>query len=124
MDPDDIIRQVDEADQAAVNREIQRLNKKRSNFKGSFTRSVNSLKVLITNAKGENETFDRTATEPINRERDKLEIRYERLQRLHDRMYDLVTNQGDLATINDQRTESETLYNQSIKSIGTLVSNC
>ena len=59
-DPDDIIRDIDETNQDTCNREIVRLLRKKRGLKSSFTRSVNSLGVLVTNAKGEN-TFDRSA---------------------------------------------------------------
>ena len=118
MDVDDIIRDIDETNQDSCNREIVRLLRKKRGLKSSFTRSVNSLGVLVTNAKGEN-TFDRSAVDPINREREKLETRYERLQRLHDRCVQ-IASQADLATMTGYVTETTTAYDAAIRDIGVL----
>ena len=119
QDPDDIFRVIDETNQGTCNQEITRLLRKRRGLKSSFTRSVNSLAVLITNARGENDTFDRSANQPINRERERLETRYERLQRLNDRCVALAAP-GDLQTMQGYVTEATTAYDATIKEIGVL----
>ena len=90
-DPDGIIRQINEADGNACQAEIKRLWQKRKGYLTAFNLSCRGLEMLMNSAKGAHGVFDRSpgTHQAIERERERLEQRYERLQLLHRRVFEL-----------------------------------
>ena len=88
QDPDDIFRDIDLDDQDVIDDETIRLNKKRRGFRASFTSIVNSTNNLITASRGDNGAVDKSQAnkDALQRAREKLEVRYEKLQTLNNRM--------------------------------------
>ena len=78
---DDIIRQIDEQDAPACATEITRIKRKRRGYITAFNRSVKAFTSLIDSTRGEGGIFDRSPGKQgaIARERERLEIRYEKL---------------------------------------------
>ena len=132
QDPDDIFRDIDLDDQDAINDETIRLNKKRRGFRASFTSIVNSINNLITASRGTNGTVNRSQAnkDALQRAREKLEVRYEKLQTLDNRM--MVITQDLEQEENDQFKAREAglfqncinntdeRYNQVVRDLTTL----
>jgi len=87
QDPDDIFRDIDLDDEEEVADENGRLIKKRKGYRSNFTLSVNSINNLITASRFENGTVKKSQAnkEALLRAREKLEVRYEKLQALNNR---------------------------------------
>ena len=87
QDPDDIFRDINLEDEDAINEENARLIKKRKGYRSNFTLSVNSINNLITASRFENGTVNKSQAnkEALLRAREKLEVRYEKLQALNNR---------------------------------------
>ena len=87
QDPDDIFRDIDLDNQDDVNEENHRLIKKRKGYRSNFTLSINSINNLITASRFENGTVNKSQAnkEALLRAREKLEVRYEKLQALNNR---------------------------------------
>ena len=90
-DPDDIFRAINEDDAEKVAGEFNRLVPKLRAFKSHHTAASNVLANLIKATVGENNTFDRTPGNQaaIERAREKLEVRYEKLERCYHRLSSL-----------------------------------
>ena len=88
QDPDDILRDINLNDEDEVDKENCRLTKKRRGFRSSFTSIVNSINNLITASRGTNGTVNRSQANKnaLQRAREKLEVRYEKLQTLNNRL--------------------------------------
>ena len=84
---DEIFKEIDEDDAAARDAEITRLIRSRRGYKSSFTRSANALTVLVESSQ-HNGLLDRSKStqEAISRERERMEVRYEKLQTLNTRI--------------------------------------
>ena len=87
QDTDDIFRDIDIDNDDDVNEEIHRLTRKRIGFRASFTSIVNSINNLIIASRGDNGTVNKSQAnkEALLRAREKLEVRYEKLQTLYNR---------------------------------------
>ena len=138
QDPDDIIRlDVDASDGMQCVNEIDRLVNKRRGFKASYSQAINSLASLVNATRGPNGTFDRTpgTMEAIQRQRTRLETRFEKLQTLNNRCLELVpapfqNDQGEL-TAEEVTTLTETFvtesnnaqakFNQAVEAMGKLM---
>ena len=90
-DPDDIFRAINEDDEEKVAGDFNRLVPKLRAFKSHHTAACNILANLIKATVGENNTFDRTPANQtaIERAREKLEVRYEKLERCYNRLISL-----------------------------------
>ena len=88
MDPDDIIRDVNEESEADCAAEITRLKRKRKGFRAAFTEILNIIDRLITASQGADNRINRSEDNrmAIQRAFEKLELRYEKLQKLNHRV--------------------------------------
>ena len=110
-DPDDIFRAINEDDEEKVAGEFNRLVPKLRAFKSHHTAASNVLANLIKATVGENNTFDRTPGNQaaIERAREKLEVRYEKLERCYYRLLSL--SRSDKNT-NDVEAEYQKLQDK------------
>ena len=132
QDPDDIFRDITLNDQGEVDEENCRLTKKRRGFRSSFTSIVNSINNLITASRGTNGTVNKSQAnkDALQRAREKLEVRYEKLQTLNNRLmvitqdtaqeendYVYAREEGAYQVIIDNTDER---YNQVVRDLTTL----
>ena len=126
QDPDDIFRDNDLDNQDDVNEENIRLVRKRKAYRSNFTLSVNSTNNLITASRGENGTIDKSQAnkEALLRAREKLEIRYEKLQTLNNRQLvitqDEETDEREAGTYQANIDNAAERYNQVIRNLTQL----
>ena len=126
QDPDDIFREIDLEDQDAIDEENARLIKKRKGYRSNFTLSVNSINNLITASRGDNGTLDKSQAnkEALLRAREKLEIRYEKLQYLNNRQLvitqDEETDEREAGTYQANIDNAAERYNQVIRNLTQL----
>ena len=127
QDPDDIFRDIDLENEDEVNEENARLIKKRKGYRASFTSIVNSINNLITASRGENGAIDKSQgnKEALQRAREKLEIRYEKLQTLNNRQLVItqdveVENVRDAGVYQTNIDNTDERYNQVIRDLAKL----
>ena len=91
QDPDDIYRVIDEDKEDQRTAEVARLFPKLRALKGHFTAAYNILSNLITATRGVDNTFDTSSgnQNAIERAREKLELRFEKLERCFNRILTL-----------------------------------
>ena len=132
QDPDDIFRDIDLDNQDDVLEENHILVKKRKSYRSNFTLSVNSINNLITASRGDNGALNKSQAnkDALQRAREKLEIRYEKLQTLNNRLMIITNDQAQEE--NDQvyaREEgayqiiidnTDERYNQVVRDLTTL----
>ena len=84
MDQDDIIRELDEESATECAAEITRLKRKRKGFKAAFTEILNIIDRLITASTGADNKVNRSEDNrlAIQRAFEKLELRYEKVQKI------------------------------------------
>ena len=84
MDPDDIIRNIDESVLADCAAEIEKLKRKRHGLKAAFTQILNVIDKSIQASLGPNNKINRSESNRLTIERafDKLEQRYEKLEKV------------------------------------------
>ena len=87
-DPDDILREINEESEAETAAEITRLKRKRKGFRAAFTEILNIIDRLITASKGADNRINRSEDNRLALQRafEKLELRYEKLQKLNHRV--------------------------------------
>ena len=98
-DSDDIYRQIDEENEAECTAEVTRLRKKLRGYKTHFTIALNVLTSLINASQNGDNQFDRS-TDSMNamrRAREKLESRFNKLEKCFRRVMDLTSENEDLA---------------------------
>ena len=126
QDPDDIIRDIDLDDPDDVIEENNRLIKKRKGYRSNFTLSVNGINNLITASRGDNGAVDKSQAnkEALLRAREKLEVRYEKLQALNNRQLvitqDEETDQAEAGTYQGNIDNAAERYNQVIRDLAKL----
>ena len=106
QDPDDIFRDIDLDNQDDVDEENVRLIKKRKGYRSNFTLSVNSINSLITASRGDNGAVNKSQAnkDALLRAREKLEVRYERLQALNNRQLEITQDEAaEETTVNNVR---------------------
>ena len=88
---DDIIRQIDESVVADCASEIERLKKKRRGFKAAFTQILNVIDKLIQASTGPDNKINKSESNRLAIERafEKLELRYEKLEKVNYRILTL-----------------------------------
>ena len=126
QDPDDIFRDIDLEDEDAIKEENKRLIKKRKGYRSNFTLSINSINNLITASRFDNGAVDKSQgnREALQRAREKLEIRYEKLQALNNRQ--LVITQDEEQYVTPAGTYQGNIdnaaerYNQVIRDLAKL----
>ena len=127
QDPDDIFREIDLEDQDAIDEENARLIKKRKGYRSNFTLSINSINNLITASRFENGAVDKSQgnREALQRAREKLEIRYEKLQALNNRQL-VITQDEEVEDVREAGTYQGNInnaaerYNQVIRDLAKL----
>ena len=122
-DPDDMLRQIDIDNAAECATEFNRLLRKRRTFKATFTQAYNTLVNYISAARGENNQFDRSVDtmNAMRRAKEKLELRFDRLEKCLSRMMDLTTVEADLETLEKDIDKYSTKHLQSIQAMGSLM---
>ena len=122
-DPDDIIREIDETNADACQDEIDRLTRKRRGYRAAFTEIINNIGHLINTTRGANGALDRSESNKsaLQRSRDKLELRYEKLQKLNNRQLTLAEDDGDEEGYQQNIDETATRYNEQITALGKLM---
>ena len=124
--PDDIFREIDLEDQDAIDEENARLIKMRKGYRSNFTLSVNSINNLITASRGDNGALDKSQAnkEALLRAREKLEIRYEKLQYLNNRQLvitqDEETDEREAGHYQKWIDHAAERYNQVIRDLAKL----
>ena len=122
-DTDDIIRQINEEDANACGAEIQRLWQKRKGYMTAFKLSVKALTLLIDSSRGGNGVFDRSPGkhQAIERERERLEQRYEKLQLVQSRAKAINKVEGDNVRYDDAINAVFTSFQTTIESLSQLM---
>ena len=128
VDPDDIYREINEDNEGDSLLEIQRLWKKRKGFKSFFTQCINNLAALIQAARGgEDENLLDTSLgtrEALQRQREKLEVSYDKLQRLHNRILSINSENAETDNsklyVREEQSASQR-YVQAIQAYGKLM---
>ena len=85
---DDIIREIDESVLAECAAEIERLKKKRRGLRAAFTQILNVIDKLIQASLGPKDKINKSESNRLSIERafDKLEQRYEKLEKVNYRI--------------------------------------
>ena len=126
QNPDDIFRDIDLDDEEEVADENGRLIKKRKGYRSNFTLSVNSINNLITASRGDNGAVDKSQAnkEALIRAREKLEVRYEKLQALNNRQLvitqDEETDDTEAGFYQGNIDNAAERYNQVIRDLAKL----
>ena len=126
QEPDDIFRDIDLEDQDVIDEENARLIKKRKGYRSNFTLSINSINNLITASRFDSGAVDKSQgnREALQRAREKLEVRYEKLQALNNRQ--LVITQDEEPYVKQAGTYQGNIdnaaerYNQVIRDLAKL----
>ena len=121
-DQDDIIRDIDESVLQACANEIERLKKKRRGFKAAFTQILNIIDRLIQASKGPDNKIDKSESNRLALERafEKLEQRYEKLEKVNYRILTLNQVPDDQTGIQEAIDANTTSYTQKIDAYGQL----
>ena len=101
QDPDDIFRDIDLEDEDAINEENVRLVKKQKVYRSNFTLSINGIRNQITASRFQNGAVNKSQAniQSLKRAREKLEIRYEKLQALNSRQLEITQDEADEARV-------------------------
>ena len=121
-DQDDIIRNIDKSVLQACANEIERLKKKRRGFKAAFTQILNIIDRLIQASKGPDNKIDKSESNRLALERafEKLEQRYEKLEKVNYRILTLNQVPDDQTGIQEAIDANTTSYTQKIDAYGQL----
>ena len=121
-DNDDIFRYIDEESETETAEEITRLKRKRKGFRAAFTEILNIIDRLITASRGTDNRINRSEDNrlAIQRAFEKLEHRYEKLQRLNNRVLSINLVQDDDAAYQTAIDTTANQYMQRINNWGQL----
>ena len=119
---DDIIRQIDESVVAECATEIERLKKKRRGFKAAFTQILNVIDKLIQSSKGPNDRVNKSESNRLALERafEKLEQRYEKLEKVNYRILTINQVPDDEAGYQEAINANTAAYTERIEALGQL----
>ena len=119
---DDIIRQIDESIVAECATEIERLKKKRRGFKAAFTQILNVIDKLIQSSKGPNDRVNKSESNRLALERafEKLEQRYEKLEKVNYRILTINQVPDDEAGYQEAINANTAAYTERIEALGQL----
>ena len=117
MDVDDIHREIDETSQADCAAEIERLKRKRRGYKASFTQILNIIDALLKASVQDNQ-INKSETNRLSIEKafEKLEQRYEKLEKVNYRILSL--NQDNEQATQEAIDANTTAYTQRIEIYG------
>ena len=121
-DPDDIIRDIDESVLQECAAEIERLKKKKRGYKAAFTQILNVIDRLIQAAKGTDNKIDKSEGTRLALERafEKLEHRYEKLEKVNYRILSINQIPDDQAGFQEAIDANTASYTERIESYGQL----
>ena len=119
---DDIIRQIDESVVADCASEIERLKKKRPGFKAAFTQILNVIDKLIQASTGPDNKINKSESNRLAIERafEKLELRYEKLEKVNYRILTLNQVPDDEAGYQEAIDANTASYTERIEAYGQL----
>ena len=122
MDPDDIIRPIDESVLANCAAEIERLKKKRRGFKAAFTQILNVIDKLIQASTGPDNKINKSESNRLTIERafEKLEQRYEKLERVNYRILSINQVPDDENGYQEAIDANTAAYTDKIEAYGQL----
>ena len=121
-DQDDIIRVIDEDSEEECAAEITRLKRKRKGYRAAFTEIQNIIDRLVTASRGPDNKLNRSEDNrfALQRASEKLELRYEKLQKLNQRILSINFVEEDDAAYQDAIDVALNLYTQRIDNLGAL----
>ena len=121
-DPDDIIRDIDESVLQECAAEIERLKKKKRGYKAAFTQILNVIDRLTQAAKGADNKIDKSEGTRLALERafEKLEHRYEKLEKVNYRILSINQIPDDQAGFQEAIDANTASYTERIESYGQL----
>ena len=119
---DDIIRQIDESVVADCASEIERLKRKRRGFKAAFTQILNVIDKLIQASTGPDNKINKSESNRLAIERafEKLELRYEKLEKVNYRILTLNQVPDDEAGYQEAIDANTASYTERIEAYGQL----
>ena len=119
---DDIIRQINESVVADCASEIERLKKKRQGFKAAFTQIRNVIDKLIQASTGPDNKINKSESNRLAIERafEKLELRYEKLEKVNYRILTLNQVPDDEAGYQEAIDANTASYTERIEAYGQL----
>ena len=119
QDQDDIFRDIDLDDEDAIEEEQQRLRRIRRGFKSAFTSTINGINNLLTASYSANGTANKSQAnkEALQRAREKLEVRHEKLQTLINRQLVITNSEEHQKAYQDMIDDFDEQYNEVIKDI-------
>ena len=122
-DPDDIFRVIDEDKEDQRNAEFNRLIPKLRALKSHFSGAWNVLANLIQTTRGQDNNFDRSAgtQKAIDRAREKLEQRFEKLERCYNRMLALQHDEQAAGRVEADLKGTQDKYANAIQALGQLM---
>ena len=122
MDQDDIFKEINEESEPECAAEITRLKHKRKGFRSAFTEILNIIDRLITASQGADNRINRSEDNrlAIQRAFEKLELRYEKIQKLNHRILSINHVQDDEAGYQEAIDTAANSYMQRIDSWGQL----
>ena len=122
LDPDDIIRVIDEESEDECTAEITRLKRKRKGFRAAFTEILNIIDRLITASRGADNRINKSEDNKVSllRAFEKLEKRYEKLQRLNRRIFSINLVEADDAGYQEAIDTALNSYTLRIDDLGAL----
>ena len=121
-DNEDIFRYINEESDEECAAEITRLKRKRKGLRASLTAILNIIDRLITASKGADNRINRSESNRLAIERafEKLEQRYDKLDRLNNRILSINTVQDDDAGYQEAIDTATNSYMQRIDNWGQL----
>ena len=122
-DPEDIYRQIDLENEAECTAEVTRLRKKLRGYKTHFTIAFNILSSLVNASQNGDNQFDRS-TDTMNamrRAREKLESRFNKLEKCFRRLMELTSENDPLVVYEDALEAYCERYTQAIQGMGNLM---
>ena len=125
MDEDEIIRTINEDDDGECAAEITRLKRKRKGFRAALTEINNVIDMLIESSYGAEDKVDRSEGKrsALQRASEKLEVRYEKIQRLNNRILSINRVVDDDPGYQESVTNATIKYSERLRKLGRLLIN-
>ena len=122
LDVDDIYREINEASEDEVAEEITRLKRKRKGFRSAFTEILNIIDRLIEASIGADHRVNKSEDNrlAIQRASEKLERRYDKLQKLNHRIHGINLTEADDAGYQGSIDEALKAFTTRIDNLGHL----
>ena len=121
-DQDDIIRNIDLESEEECATEIERLTRKRRGLKAAFTEYINIVDRLMKASQGDENRINKSEDNRIAIQRafEKLELRYEKLQKLNHRVFEINLVADDEEAFQEIITLANNAYLQRVDEYGRL----